>query len=682
MTNYSLRKFSFVFITLLLLAIQLKAVGGFTIYDLFKLKQSGDVVFSPDGKSAAYLLTVPRPFTDDPGSDYSILNLLDLSNNKVTVLIDGKINISSLHWNGSSEKIFFLSALDGEKSRGVYSYDLKTNDYTRLTASGIDVNLYKVSRDGIILAYSSVGIKEPSSKLVKMGFNQEIFEEKENHINLYLYNLKTKTTSQLTREISVFDFSLSNDSRKIAAAVAPENLTDHSYMFKRIIEIDVESGAVQQLVDNPGKLGEFIYSPDDKHLAFVSAADTNDSVAGSLFIAESGKFNKFKTLRSYSKEFLGSVTNIDWFDAVTVLFSAEEGVNTTLSKQIIGEVSREIIIKGDDHIFSGFSRYEENFIFSANTDKYPNEIHFYDGNVISRLTNHNEWLKNINLAKQVKIEYTAKDGLEIEAVLIYPLDYTEGQKYPLITYVHGGPESAELDGWRTSYSRWGQFAASAGYFVFMPNYRASAGRGYEFSLMGLGDLAGKEFDDILDGVDYLIDKGYIDKNRVGIGGGSYGGYFSAWAATKHSEKFAAAISFVGVSNQISKRYTTDIPWEDYYVHWGIWTHDNPLLIYDRSPVKYARNSKTPTLILHGTADPRVHPSQSLELYRSLKMHGKAPVRLVWYPGEGHGNRKNPARLDFALRTMAWFDYYLKGTNPENSMPESEITYDLKLLGID
>jgi dipeptidyl aminopeptidase/acylaminoacyl peptidase len=273
------------------------------------------------------------------------------------------------------------------------------------------------------------------------------------------------------------------------------------------------------------------------------------------------------------------------------------------------------------------------------------------------------------------IEYSAKDGLKIQGVLIYPLNYEQGKKYPLITYIHGGPEAAVQNGWETSYGSWGQFAAAKDYFVFMPNYRASSGRGVEFTMAGFGDLAGKEFEDVIDGIDFLIQKGFVDKNKVGIGGGSYGGYFSAWAATKYTDRFAASVVFVGISNQISKRNTTDIPYEDYYVHWGFWTHENEQLVWERSPVRYAHQSKTPTLILHGKEDPRVHPSQSLELYRALKLHGKAPVRLVFYPGQGHGNSKNTSRYDFLVRTLEWFDYYLKSDYPKDRLPSKYLDFD-------
>jgi dipeptidyl aminopeptidase/acylaminoacyl peptidase len=341
-------------------------------------------------------------------------------------------------------------------------------------------------------------------------------------------------------------------------------------------------------------------------------------------------------------------------------------------------------LEGGKAVFTSFDKEGDMLAFHADTKKHPDELFTFslDDNSLTKLTDYNAWLKDYKLGKQEKITYEARDGLKIEGVLIYPVGYEEGKRYPLINMIHGGPEAAILNGWQTYYSRWGQVAAGKGYFVFMPNYRASSGRGTEFTMKGFKDLVGKEFTDVIDGVDYLIDQGMVDKDRVGIGGGSYGGYFSNWAATKHSERFAAAVSFVGVSDQISKRFETDIPVEDYLVHWGIWTHEDPMLVYDRSPVKYAKNNETPILILHGTADPRVHPSQSLEMYRAIKLHGNAPVRLIWYPGEGHGNRRNSSKLDYSLRTMRWFDYYLKSDKPKDQKPESELEYDKKFLGIE
>ena len=275
-------------------------------------------------------------------------------------------------------------------------------------------------------------------------------------------------------------------------------------------------------------------------------------------------------------------------------------------------------------------------------------------------------------ADQVPVRWTARDGLELEGVLIYPLGYVQGRRYPTIMYVHGGPESHESNGWLTSYSRPGQVAAARGFAVFYPNYRGSTGRGVEFSKMGQADAAGKEFEDLIDGIDYLIDQGIADPDAIGVTGGSYGGYASAWCATFYSERFAASVMFVGISDNVSKVGTTDIPEEMFLVHhrkhlWDDWEY-----FLERSPIRHVQKNQTPTLILHGKEDPRVHPSQSLELHRHLKTLGQAPVRLVLYEGEGHGNRKAASRLDYNLRMLRWMEHFLQQQNAES--PDFEIDY--------
>lgn len=208
--------------------------------------------------------------------------------------------------------------------------------------------------------------------------------------------------------------------------------------------------------------------------------------------------------------------------------------------------------------------------------------------------------------------------------------------------------------------------------MFYPNYRGSTGRGVAFSKLGQGDAAGKEFDDLVDAVDHLVKTGLVDPKKVGITGGSYGGYTSAWGATYYSDRFAASVMFVGISNVVSKVGTTDIANEERLVHalehpWEHWERK-----LKSSPIYYTDRAKTPLLIMGGTADPRVSPTQSMELYRHLKLRNPAPVRLVQYPGEQHGNRRAASRLDYSLRMMQWFNHYLKG--PGGAMPPAEIDY--------
>jgi dipeptidyl aminopeptidase/acylaminoacyl peptidase len=295
-----------------------------------------------------------------------------------------------------------------------------------------------------------------------------------------------------------------------------------------------------------------------------------------------------------------------------------------------------------------------------------------------RLTDSNPWLRTMQFAKQEVVKYKAKDGLELEGVLIYPLGYDPEQKnkkrYPLVLNVHGGPEAHYSNGWLTNYNALGQVAAARGMAVFYPNYRGSTGYGVEFSMKGQKDAGGKEFDDLIDGVDHLVKMGLVDEKKVGITGGSYGGYATAWGSTYYSHRFAAGVMFVGISDWISCAGTTDIPQEMFLVHHRKWLWDDWDYFAKASPLKYLDKAKTPLLIMHGKNDPRVNPGQSLELYRHLKVRNQAPVRLVLYPGEGHGNRRAASRLDYNIRLLQWMEHYLKG--PGGTMPALEIDYGL------
>ena len=194
----------------------------------------------------------------------------------------------------------------------------------------------------------------------------------------------------------------------------------------------------------------------------------------------------------------------------------------------------------------------------------------------------------------------------------------------------------------------------------------------EFAKSSQGDPGGKEFDDIIHGIDHLIAEYGIDRDKVGVTGGSYGGYATAWMSTRHTERFAAGVMFVGISNNLSKWGTSDIPEEMFLVHSRKRIWDDYQFFLERSPIFYADQANTPLLIMHGKEDTRVDPGQSYELYRHIKTRTDTPVRLVLYPGEGHGNRKSTARYDYSLRMMRWFNTYLKNENPETPQSALEL----------
>lgn len=243
-------------------------------------------------------------------------------------------------------------------------------------------------------------------------------------------------------------------------------------------------------------------------------------------------------------------------------------------------------------------------------------------------------------------------------MLTYPKDYKSGTKYPLLLQIHGGPEGVSSNGWNTRAVYPVQWYAANGFFVLEPNYRGSQGRGVAFSKGDHKDLGGKEFDDVLAGIDFLVTKGMVDNDRVGTGGFSYGGYLSAWASTKYSSRFKASVMGAGISNWISFCGTTEIIQENSLVHWDLWWNDNMDIVWDRSPLAHINQAKTPMLIVHGGADTRVPITQSEEMYNALKLK-KVNTQMIVYKRQPHGILEREAQIDFMKRTLDWFKDNIK-----------------------
>ncbi|MGB0513785.1 MAG: S9 family peptidase, partial [Wenzhouxiangellaceae bacterium] len=453
-----------------------------------------------------------------------------------------------------------------------------------------------------------------------------------------------------------------------AIKITPNQLVDDTLVFNRIRIIDLEGDEIGR-IDNPGKLGAMAWSPDGERLAFIGTNRVNDSREGRLMVA-SADGGEFTDLLPGLE---GHVWDVDWLDNNRIAFLSYEGTGVRLGSIRPNGRGQQTLLEGGPVLASLSISENGDIAVTGSTSDHPSEAWRIRRGEAERLTDSNPWLAEVELARQEVVRYAARDGLEIEGILVYPLDYQEGRRYPLILNVHGGPESHYSNGWLTSYASPAQHAAGAGYFTFFQNYRGSTGRGVEFTQLSFGRPAKEEFDDLVDGVDYLIERGLVDGERVGITGGSYGGYATAWGATVYSERFAAAVMNVGLSNQIAAFGTSDIPWEFNLVHLGMWPWEDWDLFQQASPLYHVEKAQTPILIMHGDADPRVDPTQSRMFYRFLKvMEDGPPVRLVLYPGEGHGNRRAASRYDYSLRLMRWMNHYLKG--PGGEPPPYRVEY--------
>ncbi|MEM1043112.1 MAG: S9 family peptidase [Bacteroidota bacterium] len=639
-----------------------------TPLDVARIQTVGAVAVSPDGEQVAYTVTVQRDPFEANARPYSELHLYSVESGQTTGLRTGAVSHGSLTWTPDGERVSFLTRHNDDTRPALYTMDPFTGEMTRVLAFDGGIGSPAWSPDGSRVAFISA---EPTAERSEvLPYQPDIYEEETPNRKLFVATLGTDAEPQMMDVPgTVYTIDWSADGTRIAAAIAPDPYVDNSYMGKRVHVLDAATGEVVARVENPGKLGAVAWSPSGEHLAMISAADVNDPKEGRLMVADAstGRF------RDVLPNFEGHVTGMMWEDAETIRYSADQGVETAI-RRVDRDGSLEVeLLPFGEAVFTGFAASDDGEVmaFAASSPTYPTELHVVTGGEVERVTESNPWLAGKRLARQEVITYEARDGMEIEGLLIHALGHGDGDRVPLITVVHGGPEAHYRNNWLTAYSLPGQMAAAKGYAVFYPNYRGSTGRGVAFSKAGQADPAGAEFDDIVDGVDHLIAEGIVDESKVGVTGGSYGGYATGWMATRYSERFAAGVMFVGISNKVSKVGTTDIPNEEFLVHARKRPWDDWQFFLERSPIYYAEQGRTPLLIMHGADDPRVHPTQSMELYRHLKLHGEAPVRLVFYPGEGHGNRNATARFDYTLRAMRWFDHYLMG--PGGDPPSYDVS---------
>ena len=665
----------------LVFQLRVWAATPLTAEDILKMQYVTSAKISPDGQWVAYTRRVPRKATDEPGSAYSELHVLSLKTGESFPFITGKVNVHGIEWRPDGSSIAFLMSRGKKAKTQVWMIPLAGGEAIQITHSPTSVSEFHWNPNGEEIGYLAVTPPSKKEKFLKeKGFHFIYFEEDWKHRNLYVQKVGKYTAQgeprQITHDITIWSFVYAPDGATIAVSASEKNLIDYRYMFRKVYLLKPGEEGLQPISQNEGKLGNFQFSPDGRFLVYTAASRRSDHAVSQVYVVNL----ETKEVKNLTEpQFRGHVTWAGWKDNGTIVYLAAEGVWNTLNTVSRKGGSRKIILHGKDVgiVFNppSFTPKLKQVVFVGQSSQHPREVFYWKKKSLVRLTDSNPWLKERLLGKQEVIHYPARDGVEIEGILIYPVDYQPGQKYPLIVSVHGGPESHYTNGWLSYYFQPGQVLAGRGYAVFYPNYRASTGYGVEFAMKWhYNNPAGTEFDDVADGIDYLIKSGIADRDRVGLGGGSYGGFAAAWFATYYTKKVKAVCMFVGISDLISKRGTTDIPYEELYVHSGKKLEEMWDLSLKRSPIYWAHQSQTAVLILGGTADTRVHPSQSLEMYRRLKMNDHPAVRLVQYPGEGHGNRRQPGRIDVLYRTLQWYDWYVKERHPlSGPMPPVDIS---------
>jgi dipeptidyl aminopeptidase/acylaminoacyl peptidase len=458
-------------------------------------------------------------------------------------------------------------------------------------------------------------------------------------------------------DFSVGEFSFSPDGTRIAFSAQrdPDLISGFS---ADIYTVTVPDGTVKKVVDTPGPDSNPQWSPDGKRIAYQT------SNGAKYFYYTDGRI-AVVAADGGAPEVLTTAFDED----PNLLRWAPEGIyfsglhKTTSSLYLLSPATksiRQIEIPGASiaNAFSFSKDFKEVAFRGSGPNQFP-EIYAAALPATSpvRLTHAGEQLSGFTTAKREVVRWKSGDGTEIEGVLIKPADFDPHKKYPLLVVIHGGPTGIDLPSVSADRYYPIERLVAKGALVLRPNYRGSAGYGEAFRSLNVRNLGVGDYADVISGVDYLIARGFVDKDRVGSMGWSEGGYISAFI-TASSDRFKAVSVGAGISDWMTYYANTDItPFTIQYLKANPW--DDPEIYAKTSPIHYIAKAKTPTLIQCGGADRRVPIANSFELRQALEDHG-VPVKMVIYDGFGHPINKPKQQRAVMEENENWFNHYIWG----------------------
>jgi dipeptidyl aminopeptidase/acylaminoacyl peptidase len=465
---------------------------------------------------------------------------------------------------------------------------------------------------------------------------------------------------QLTHEsYNINDITWSPDGQTIAFSHQP-GVWANDWTSMDISVISAKGGTVKALVSGAGMDATPIYSPDGKWIAYTTTnGNMHWASAGGVAIISSQGGQPKMLAATYDAE----PNAITWSaDGKNIYF--DEAYHTTrhiYALPIDGGKPKKLTTHNRGMISAiSVNKKGDVAFLQQDTNTPPNVYLGSMANIAGKKVTdiHRDYMVNQPMALTEVLLWKSKDNkYTIEGVVTYPRDYQKGRKYPLILNIHGGPAGIYQETYTGASSPYPiQAFASSGYVVLRANPRGSSGYGAEFRKANHRDWGNNDYEDLMTGVDKLIQDGVVHPDSLVVTGWSYGGYMTSTIITK-TNRFKAAMAGAPVTNLMSFNGTADIP--DFlpsYFEKEFW--DDPAVYAAHSPMFNIKNAQTPTLVIHGLSDDRVPPEQGFQLYRALQRRG-VPTEMVTYPRQPHGFREPKFIQDVGERVLAWFDTHLK-----------------------
>lgn len=635
--------------------------------DLRHLTGLGDPQLSPDGREVAFVRTRANFAKDRTDGD---LVLLDVATHRTRNLTWDRRGVGSPSWSPDGRRLAFVASTQTGKSQQQQIYVLRFDggDPQQITTLENGVDAFAWSPDGRSFAVVTPD-KNPAEKAIEghrdafqVGDNDYLHTAKSVSSHLWIVASngggKPRRLTRGTWSIGTVDPgfvatpSFSPDGRFVAIVRYPT--PDYGDALGSIVEtVDVRTGAVRPITGNPGLENRPSFAPGTGYVAYVRNAGGDPANGNGLFVTRPGA-GPGHDVRACIDRNVGSTA---WtFDGTALWMSAEDGPDSALFyAPATGCAKRVPLPAGLEVAAVGNAARDGALVFTANTNTHPSELYLLPkrGARPIQLTDVNGFIARRTLGRTVHVTWR-NGGFNEDGILVYPPGYVAGRKYPLVLIIHGGPQSASQFGWSSR----SQVFASHGYLIFSPNYRGSTNLGDRYEHAISRDAGVGPGSDAMAGLAKVLGMGIVDRSRIGVTGWSYGGYMTSWLIG-HYHPWKVAVSGAALNDWL---YDYNIA---FYVHTdepffggSPWDPRYAAMWRAQSPITYAQNIRTPTLIMGDIGDNNVVIPNSFAMYHALKDNG-VPVKFIAYPVHGHYPGDPVRSENVSQNWLAWLDQYLK-----------------------
>ncbi|KGR75789.1 S9 family peptidase [Ureibacillus sinduriensis] len=654
--------------------------------DLFKIQSVTNPQLSPNDKEAVFIKT---KIDEQENKYFSEIFHLNVETDEVTQWTFGKERVSSPKWSPNGEQVAFISNRD-EKNQ-VYIMNKSGGEAKKITnvESGINSFLWSPCGEKIWVTSSlkegaaftdkteekKQDNEKPTAYIVdKMRYKMDGLKghglrKQLVHSQIAILSLKDESIEQFSEgKYSHSLYDISPDAKKIIIGVNREEHEDYDFR-QPLIMVDVETNEETVLVDHEGYYGGAKFSYDGSYIAYTgSDASYKNATHTNVYIydIENGTTqNLTESIDSPVGDYAVADTqqgvnapSIMWTETNDLYFQLSTSGDVQLYYASLEGAIYPASPEGE-HVYDyAISKDGQFALVGVSNPTFPGELFISEIAKGERrqVTHFNdEWLTEVKLAKAEPVTYTSTNDWQVHGWLIKPANFEENKKYPLIVEIHGGPHTM----YANSFFHELQLLAAKGYGVLYVNPRGSHGYSQEFVDGVRGDYGGGDYEDIMAGLDYVLrEETWIDENRLGVTGGSYGGFMTNWIVG-HTDRFKAAVTQRSISNWVSFFGVSDIGY--YFTPWQIGTDMlDPEKLWDHSPLKYAKNIETPLLILHSELDFRCPIEQGEQLFITLKSKGKE-TSFVRFPDNDHNLSRTGTpnlRVQRLEQIVSWFEQYL------------------------